>query len=136
MHTPATSVLVKGNPVDPSAQLLAGWLSSCLGLYVPVEKAEGKYISSVEVRFGDDYCVTLRNDGYKLIMSRPGQMDSIAPFPNRSTGDVLAEELRRLDPDEPYAQALGAVTGQHDLNSRPPSRVHIWKDPALASQEA
>jgi glucose-6-phosphate dehydrogenase assembly protein OpcA len=80
--------------------------------------------------------VTLRNDGYKLIMSRPGQMDSIAPFPNRSTGDVLAEELRRLDPDEPYAQALGAVTGQHDLNSRPPNRVHIWKDPALASQEA
>ncbi|HEU5006993.1 MAG TPA: glucose-6-phosphate dehydrogenase assembly protein OpcA [Jatrophihabitantaceae bacterium] len=136
VHTPATSVLVKGNPVDPSAQLLAGWLSSCLNLYVPVEKAEGKYISSVEVCFGDDYCVTLRNDGYKLIMSRPGQMDSIAPFPNRSTGDVLAEELRRLDPDEPYAQALGAVTGQHDLNSRPPNRVHIWKDPALASQEA
>ncbi len=131
---PATGVTVKGNPLDPSAQLLAGWMSSCLGLYVPVEPAEGKYISSVELRFGDDYQVSLRNIGYKLIMTRPGQLDSIAPFPNRSTGDVLAEELRRLDPDEPYAQALGAVTGMTDLSTRSPTRVHIWRDPALADE--
>jgi glucose-6-phosphate dehydrogenase assembly protein OpcA len=135
VQTPATSVVVKGNPVDPSAQLLAGWLSSCLGIYVPVEAAEGKYISSVDLQFGDDHRVSLRNDGYKLIMSRPGQMDTIAPFPNRSTGDVLAEELRRLDADQPYAQALGAVTGQSDLSNRPSSRTHIWNDPALAAQE-
>jgi len=132
---PAASVTVKGNPVDPSAQLLAGWLSSCLDIYVPVEPAEGKYISSVEVRFVNDYTISLRNENYKLVMSRPGQQDSIAPFPNRSTGDVLAEELRRLDPDEPYAQALGAVTGQDDLNGRPAQRTHIWMDPALAGQE-
>src|SRR5579859_5373455 len=131
----AKSVVVRGNPVDPSAQLLAGWLSSRLGFYVPVEQAEGKYISSVEVNLGGDYLVTLRNENYKLIMTRPGQMDSIAPFPNRSTGDVLAEELRRLDVDEPYAQALGAVTGQSDLNDRPPNRTHIWHDPALAATE-
>lgn len=136
VHEPATAVTVKGNPVDPSAQLLAGWLSSCLGIYVPVEAAEGKYISSVDLRFGDEYCVTLRNDNYKLIMSRPGQMDSIAPFPSRSTGDVLAEELRRLDADQPYAQALGAVTGQSDLSSRPARRTHIWNDPALAVRES
>lgn len=134
VQAPATAVTVKGNPVDPSAQLLAGWMSSCLGIYVPVERAEGKYISSVELRFADDHEVTLRNVGYKLIMSRPGQQESIAPFPNRSTGDVLAEELRRLDADEPYAQALGAVTGMSDLNSRSPHRVHIWNDPALADE--
>ena len=131
----ATSVVVRGNPGDPSAQLLAGWLSSRLGFYVPVEAAEGKYISSVGVTFGGDYALTLRNENYKLIMTRPGQMDSIAPFPNRSTGDVLAEELRRLDVDEPYAQALGAVTGQGDLNDRPATRTHIWHDPALAATE-
>jgi len=135
VHAPAVSVTVRGNPVDPSAQLLAGWLSDCLGLYVPVEAAEGKYISSVDVSFADDHHVRLRNDGYKLVMSRPGQLDSIAPFPNRSTGDVLAEELRRLDADEIYAEALGAVTGQTDLNSRPATRTHIWNDPALASLE-
>lgn len=131
----AQSVVVRGNPVDPSAQLLAGWLSSRLGIYVPVDKAEGKYISSVEVDFEGGYTVELRNEGYKLVMHRPGQMDSIAPFPQRSTGDLLAEELRRLDADHPYAEALGAVTGQRDLSSRRNTRTHIWNDPALAAQE-
>jgi glucose-6-phosphate dehydrogenase assembly protein OpcA len=129
-------VTVFGNPADPSAQLMAGWLSSRLGVAAPVEKAEGKYISSVLVRFADGNRIEMRNEGYKLIMCRIGQMDSIAPFPQRRTGDVLAEELRRLDPDETYAEALGAVTGQKDLNSRPSQRTHIWHDPALAGTEA
>jgi len=129
----ASKVAVFGNPLDPSAQLLAGWLSSRLELYVPVEKAEGKYISSVEIEFEDGHTVQMRNEGYKLVMSRPNQLDSIAPFPSRSTGDLLAEELRRLDPDETYAEALGAVTGETDLSSRPSVRTHIWHDPALAA---
>jgi glucose-6-phosphate dehydrogenase assembly protein OpcA len=131
----ARSVTVFGNPVDPSAQLLAGWLSSRLGIAVPVEHAEGKYISSVEITFDDDYRIGMSNEGYRLVMTRPNQMDSIAPFPPRSTGDVLAEELRRLDADQPYARALGAVTGHQDLSSRPATRTHIWHDPALAEQE-
>src|SRR4051794_38347681 len=129
-----TAVTVFGNPVDPSAQLLAGWLSSRLGIAVPVEKAEGKYISSVSVEFADGHQVLLRNDGHKLVMVRPNQAESIAPFPSRSTGDLLAEELRRLDPDESYAEALGAVTGLADLNDRPAVRTHIWHDPALANE--
>jgi glucose-6-phosphate dehydrogenase assembly protein OpcA len=134
VHTRAAAVTVHGNPVDPSAQLLAGWLSDRLGLYVPVEKAEGKYISSVKVDFADGHEVELRNEGYKLVMHRPNQADSIAPFPARSTGDLLAEELRRLDADESYAEALGAVTGQTGLNERPAVRTHVWHDPALAAE--
>jgi glucose-6-phosphate dehydrogenase assembly protein OpcA len=135
VHSPATAVAVYGNPADPSAQLLAGWLSSRLQLYVPVEKAVGKYISSVSLTFADGHLVQLSNDGYKLVMHREGQMDSIAPFPSRSTGDLLAEELRRLDADQSYAEALGSVTGHTDLGSRSSSRTHIWHDPALAAQE-
>ncbi len=126
------AVAVFGNPVDPSAQLLAGWLSSRLGLDVPVEKAEGKYISSVCIELDGGRRIEMRNDGYKLVLTRPEQMDSIAPFPPRTTGDVLAEELRRLDPDETYAAALGAVFGQSALNERAAVRTHIWHDPALA----
>ncbi len=129
---PATAVTVRGNPIDPSALLLAGWLSSCLGLRVPVEEAPGKYISSVDLQWSDGHCVTLRNDSHRLIMIRPGQPDSIAPFPNRTNGDILAEELRRLDADRTYADALGAVTGERHLNARPSVRTHIWLDPALA----
>lgn len=133
---PADSVIVYGNPVDPSAQLLAGWLSSRLDLYVPVEKADGKYITSVEVRFTDGRAVNMTNEGYKLVMRREGQADTIQPFPQRTTGDMLAEELRRLDADEPYAEALSAVSGIPGLASRPANRTHIWNDPALASREA
>jgi glucose-6-phosphate dehydrogenase assembly protein OpcA len=133
--SPATSVTVFGNPVDPSAQLLAGWLSSRLGIYVPVEKAEGKYITSVSVAFEDGHTIQMSNEGYKLLMRRPGQMDSIAPFPQRTTGDMLAEELRRLDADQPYGEALAAVSGLTGLNDRPSARTHIWHDPALAAQE-
>ncbi|MGH8859985.1 MAG: glucose-6-phosphate dehydrogenase assembly protein OpcA [Jatrophihabitantaceae bacterium] len=129
-----SSVTVHGNPNDPSAQLLAGWLSARLDTYVPVEKAEGKYISSVSIALTDGRTIDMRNEGYKLVMTRPDQMDSIAPFPPRTTGDVLAEELRRLDADESYAEALGAVTGEKDLGSRPSVRTHIWHDPALAQE--
>jgi glucose-6-phosphate dehydrogenase assembly protein OpcA len=135
VREPPRRVAVSGNPADPSAQLLAGWLSSRLQIEVPVEEAEGKYISSVSLEFDDRNAVRLTNEGYKLVMHREGQVDSIAPFPARSTGDLMAEELRRLDPDEPYADALGAVTGQSDLNERPAGRTHIWFDPALAAQE-
>jgi glucose-6-phosphate dehydrogenase assembly protein OpcA len=131
----ATSVVVYGNPVDPSAQLLAGWLSSRLGIYVPVEKADGKYISSVAVEFEDGSSVQMSNEGYKLLMRRPGQADTLAPFPQRTTGDMLAEELRRLDADQPYGEALAAVSGLTGLNDRRPTREHIWHDPALAAQE-
>jgi glucose-6-phosphate dehydrogenase assembly protein OpcA len=133
VSAPAREVTVYGNPVDPSAQLLAGWLSSRIGLKVPVEQAEGKYISSVFLDFDGGQTVEMRNEGYKLVMCRPNQMDSIAPFPARSTGDLLAEELRRLDSDEPYAEALAAVTGL-DLRDRPTTRTHIWHDPALAAE--
>ena len=49
-------------------------------------------------------------------------------------GDELAEELRRLDADQIYAEALGAMAGATDLDKRPPMRVHVWKDPALAAR--
>jgi glucose-6-phosphate dehydrogenase assembly protein OpcA len=132
---PARSVTVYGNPVDPSAQLLAGWLTARLGSQVPVEKAEGKYISAVSVEFEDGREVKMTNEGYKLLMRRPGQQDTIQPFPQRTTGDMLAEELRRLDADESYAEALGAVSGLTGLADRPAVRTHIWVDPALAKQE-
>lgn len=135
VNAAAESVTVRGNPVDPSAQLLAGWLSGRLGIYVPVEKADGRYISSVLLQFEGGQTVEMTNENYKLVMRRPGQMDSIAPFPHRSTGDLLAEELRRLDADHPYGEALGAVTGLTGLNERSNFRTHIWHDPALAVSE-
>ena len=69
----------------------------------------------------------------RLILRRDGQQDSIAPFPERSLGELLAEELRHLDADEIYADALGTVTDVPGLEDRPSQRTHVWNDPALAA---
>ena len=54
------------------------------------------------------------------------------PLVRRPLGDELAEELRRLDADQVYAEALGAAAGLSGLEQRPAQRVHVWKDPATA----
>ena len=43
---------------------------------------------------------------------------------------------RRLDADQIYGEALGAMAGIPDLDQRPAMRVHVWKDPALAARAA
>jgi glucose-6-phosphate dehydrogenase assembly protein OpcA len=124
--------VVEADDSDPSALLLAGWLSSRLGIYVPVENTPSGEISRVTIGFGDDTSICALRDSGRLVLRREGQQDSIAPFPERSLGELLAEELRRLDDDHTFADALGTVTGISGLEDRPDQRVHIWNDPALA----
>lgn len=132
-HDTAVGATVTGDPADPSALLLAGWLSSCLGSYVPVEREDGDFVQSVRLDFAQGAAITARRSGTRLLLQREGSPDSFAPFPDRSIGDLLAEELRRLDVDEIYAEALGAVTETPGLADRPATRVHIWNDPATAA---
>ena len=135
-HEIPSSASVDGDDTDPSALLLAGWLSSRLGFYVPVNKSAGGEIERVSIGFDDESSISAQADGGRLILRRQGQADSIAPFPDRSLGELLAEELRRLDDDEIFANALGAVTNLTGLAERPSQRSHIWKDPALADDSA
>jgi glucose-6-phosphate dehydrogenase assembly protein OpcA len=135
-HDTPSSAAVFGDDSDPSALLLAGWLSARLTFYVPVINAGGGEIDKVTIGFADGAGIGADAQGGRLILQRSGQPDSIAPFPERSLGELLAEELRRLDDDAIYAQALGAVTDLSGLAERPPQRVHIWKDPALADDTA
>jgi hypothetical protein len=54
------------------------------------------------------------------------------PFGERPLGELLAEELRRLDHDHIYAEALSNFTGVEGIEANPPQRQHIWHDPAAA----
>jgi glucose-6-phosphate dehydrogenase assembly protein OpcA len=65
-------------------------------------------------------------------LHRTGLPDQLLPLVRRQLGDQLAEELRRLDADQPYAEALAAATDTAGLSDRPGSRVHIWHDPQPA----
>ena len=64
------------------------------------------------------------------VVSQPYRPDATVALEERALGDLLSEELRRLDTDEPYRDALEAATGASGLADRSPTREHIWFDPA------
>ena len=125
-----TAAEVHAEPGNASAALLAGWLMSRLGVKVKRIPSAGPGITAVEVRFGaNDQLRIDRPNGYLATLSRTGMSDRELPLKRRTLGDLLAEELRRLDADQPYADALSAVTGEQKLDQRPAKREHVWRDP-------
>jgi glucose-6-phosphate dehydrogenase assembly protein OpcA len=129
VHGEVTRVAVAGAAGHVTRALIGGWLARRLGLDVVVEDREGSGLSRVEI-VADDATITItRGKGSAAVLSRTGQPDRTLPLPRRELGDLLAEELRRLDPDQPYAEALEAATGATGLTGRPPGRTHVWHDP-------
>ena len=124
-----TAAQVTGRRGDPTASLLAGWLGRRLG--VPVEVSDGARHPVEEVVFTvpDGEVRIRRNDDRSAVLSRPGHGDRTLPLTGREVGDLLAEELRRLDPDETYAEALEVATGETGLSERSRRRTHVWHDP-------
>ena len=51
----------------------------------------------------------VRPDGKIGKLSQPGQPDRLVALARREVRDCLAEELRRLDPDEIYGAALAGI---------------------------
>jgi glucose-6-phosphate dehydrogenase assembly protein OpcA len=109
--------------------LLAGWLSSRLGIDVEQVDADGTGLSEVELVVDDTTVTVTRGKGTTAVMRRTGQPDRTLPLPRRDLGELLAEELRRLDADQTYAEALEVATGTSGLNARPEHRTHEWHDP-------
>ncbi len=129
----AKSAVVTG-PESPPTALLIGWLRSKLG--IPVELAKsGRDISEVRVTLTDDApgppeVVISRRDDRSAVIKRSDQADRLMPLAPRDLGDLLAEDVRRLDADEVYSEALSAWTGIKGLASRSSRREHIWHDPS------
>jgi glucose-6-phosphate dehydrogenase assembly protein OpcA len=126
---------VHGDPRSATAQLLAGWLSSRCGCPVGVEEATRipgpSGVDAVTLRLDQDEEVRVQADRRGgAVISQPFRPDSTVSLPDRALGDLLGEELRRLDPDEPYSEALEAATGTSGLAGRSPVREYVWFDPA------
>ena len=105
-----TGASVVGDTNSPSADLLAGWLAARLN--VPVRRgraANAQGIVSVELERRSGSVVLHRPDGRIGTLTQPGQPDRRVALQRRPVADCLAEELRRLDPDEIYASALNGL---------------------------
>jgi glucose-6-phosphate dehydrogenase assembly protein OpcA len=119
---------------NASAALLAGWLGSRLGIQARVVESGGPGITAATIsttRDGAPYDVSIsRPDGRLATLARGDEGERQLPLPRRELGDLLAEELRRMDPDAVYAEALAQATGTSGLGDRPATRTHVWRDPA------
>ncbi len=104
-----TGAAVSGEEGNPSARVLALWLRQRLG--VPVERTadEGPGITGVHLHTEHGSVSLTRPDGELATLSMPGQPDRPVALKRRDTAELIAEELRRLDPDEVYADVLREV---------------------------
>jgi len=126
---------IEGDPENPTAALLAGWLTSRCGCSITVEESSRKPgpsgVDSVVLQLDQDEEVQLHADRRGgAVISQPFRPDATVALPDRVLGDLLSEELRRLDTDEPYREALEAATGVTGLADHSPVREHVWFDPA------
>jgi glucose-6-phosphate dehydrogenase assembly protein OpcA len=101
-----TGVMIEGEADNPSAGLLAGWLRSRLGVPCEMSASYGPGITAVRLTTTAGEVAVTRPDGRIATLSRPGQPDRQVALHRRSTAELLAEELRRLDPDEVYREAI------------------------------
>lgn len=132
-----TAARVVAPTTDPTAALMCGWLASRLGIRpVLVPTTEFSRMRQVELSCAGGETLTLTRENGTATFSRHGTADQVLSLPRRPLGDELAEELRRLDADQIYADALASITGATDLHARPARRVHVWNDPAAALQTA
>jgi glucose-6-phosphate dehydrogenase assembly protein OpcA len=128
----ASAVRVVGAASNPTRALLAGWLGRRLDLDPAQQDDENDGIREVGFTLPAGELRITRADDRTATLTRPGAPARTLALTPREVGDLLAEELRRLDPDETYAESLAAATGTSGLSDRARIRTHIWHDPAEA----
>lgn len=105
---PVQSVSVSGLRDEPALDMLAGWLARRLGC--PVYRQTGEL--RVELRRKSvSIAITRPQTGVTATLTRTGDPVQRIALARRETRDCLAEELRRLDADEIYAEALAGIEG-------------------------
>ena len=100
---------VLAEPGNPSADLIAAWLGSRLGIPVHRGESDGPGITEVSFETADGKVSLSRPDGRNATLAWPGRPERRVALHRRETADLIAEELRRLEPDEVYAETLRAL---------------------------
>jgi glucose-6-phosphate dehydrogenase assembly protein OpcA len=123
-----TGASVTGEGDSPSTDLLAAWLAVCLKIPVSRHKAtSGEGIVRVVLERRGGRIELFRPDGKVGTLTQPGQPDRRVALHRKSVRDCLSEELRRLDPDEIYAETLKGlskvVRGRTTGAVKPPAKA-------------
>jgi glucose-6-phosphate dehydrogenase assembly protein OpcA len=112
-----TGGLVSAEEHNPTADLLAAWLCSRLRAPFLRETSGGPGITEVAMGTSTGDISISRPDGRVATLTRPGQPDRHVALQRREIAELLAEELRRLDPDDIYGESLAAVAGLREVSA-------------------
>lgn len=105
--SPITGLQVEGASDSPSTLLLASWLHRALDVPITVtENAKGTGIRRVVLERASGDVELVRPGVLEATLTQPGQPSQRVSLPRRSLQDCLAEELRRLDPDEVFGEVV------------------------------
>ena len=107
-YEPVTEATVVAAEDSPSGELLAGWLAVRLRCPVALARSRaGSGIISVRLERANGAIDLVRpRDDETALLRQQGQPDRTLALAHRSDAECLADELRRLDPDEVYEDAL------------------------------
>jgi glucose-6-phosphate dehydrogenase assembly protein OpcA len=103
---PIESAVVSGLQTEPALDVLAGWLVSRID--GPVTRKVGELKVEL-VRANETITLSRPQDGVTASLTRTGKPDALVPLARRETRECLAEDMRRLDADEIYLEALQGI---------------------------
>jgi len=104
---------VLAEPDNPTADLIAAWLGRRLDIEVRRGESGGPGVTEVAFDTPDGKVAISRPDGRTATLSWPGRPERRVALHRRETAELVAEELRRLEPDEVYAETLRALARRH-----------------------
>ena len=100
-------VTVEGETDNPSVVLLGAWLGQAFDCSVETVWSERLGVRSVRLDMDASPLTITRNDDDKTVtVVRAGRQDAHLSLPRRSVSALLAEDLRRLDPDDMYGEVI------------------------------
>ena len=105
-HEPIDSALVSGLKNEPALDILAGWLASRID--GQVQRVAGELKVEL-VRAGETITLQRPQTGITATLTRTSRPEARIPLARREAKECLAEDLRRLDPDEIYHEALQGI---------------------------
>ncbi|MFI7065428.1 glucose-6-phosphate dehydrogenase assembly protein OpcA [Kribbella sp. NPDC050124] len=113
--TKVTGAEISSAKGNPSADLLAAWLQQRLGVTVEQKVSRGPGITAARLFTPTGPISLTRPDGAVATFSVPGAPDRPVALKRRTTSELLSEELRRLDPDDVYAQTLACMVERENM---------------------